>query len=140
MTTVAEELTGQIQDAWRFRTIGIVVAWVIALVGWVTVLAIPSVYEAEARVYVDTSTALRPLLQGIAVDQDIDAQLNQVREILLGRPQLERVAREADRDLMIKADQDRDEMLRKLQKKISIEAASPGQQDHRRSSDSVYTI
>ncbi len=53
-------------------------------------------YESNARVYVDTRTALRPLLQGVAVDQDVESQLIMVRQGLLGRPNLERVAREAD--------------------------------------------
>jgi polysaccharide chain length determinant protein (PEP-CTERM system associated) len=49
-------------------------------------------YEARATVFVDTRTALRPVLQGLAVEQDVDAELNFVRQSLLGAPQLDTIA------------------------------------------------
>jgi polysaccharide chain length determinant protein (PEP-CTERM system associated) len=41
---------------------------------------------------VDTRTALRPVLQGLTVEQDVDAQLNFVRQSLLAGPQLKKIA------------------------------------------------
>ena len=51
-------------------------------------------YEAEARVFVDTRTALRPALQGLTTDQNVDAQINFVRQALLEGPQLEKIAQD----------------------------------------------
>ena len=76
---------------WRFRRLALAIAWVVCMVGWLVVLSLPAVYEAKSRVYVDATAVLRPLLQGIAVDQDVTAQLNFVRQAMLSRPQLERV-------------------------------------------------
>src|SRR3974390_1399054 len=137
-----DQALSDIRSAWRFRRMAAATAAIVAFVGWLAVLAWPDSYEASARVFVNTSTALRPLLQGIAVDQDIDAQLNMVRETLLGRPRLERVAREADLDLKARSPEDLDRLIARLQKTILIDAQAPHSSGGRenRSSDSVYTI
>ena len=65
----------------------------LALVGWVVVFALPDRYAAEARVFVDTRTALKPALQGLTTDQNVDAQINFVHQSLLEGPQLEKSQR-----------------------------------------------
>jgi len=50
-------------------------------------------YEAYSRVFVDQRTALKPVLQGLAVDQqDVGAELNYVRQSLLAGPEMEKIA------------------------------------------------
>ena len=46
----------------------------------------------DAQVFVDTRTALKPALQGLTIDQNVDAQINYVRQSLLEGPQLEKIA------------------------------------------------
>ena len=141
MNAAVEQVFEQLRGAWRYRRQAVLAAWGVALAGWLVVFALPDSYGAQARVYVDTSTALRPLLQGITVDDDVESQLNLVRESLLGRAQLDRVARDADLDLRVKTPGDREALLAKLRAAITIDAASPGgNRDSRRSADSIYTI
>jgi uncharacterized protein involved in exopolysaccharide biosynthesis len=83
---------------WRRRWLAIAVAWAVCALAWLAVLALPDRYEATARVYVDARTALRPVLEGIAIEEDYDSQLALVREALLSRPQLEAVARATNLD------------------------------------------
>jgi polysaccharide chain length determinant protein (PEP-CTERM system associated) len=138
---IFDQTVEHIRSAWRFRRAAVISAAVVAAVGWLVVLAWPDSFEASARVFVNTSTALRPLLQGITVDQDIDAQLSMVRESLLGRPRLERVARDADLDIKAKTPEQLDRLIARLQKTILIDAQAPrtaGRES--RSSDSIYTI
>ena len=54
------------------------------------VMLLPNVYEANARVFADTRTALSPVIQGLAIEQDVAAQLNLVQQSLLGEEQLDR--------------------------------------------------
>jgi protein tyrosine kinase modulator len=64
-----------------------------------------------------------------------------VRESLLGRPELEAVARAADLDVHVKTPSDRDALIDSLHKSIQIENQSPeGNENNHRSMDSVYTI
>ncbi len=141
MDSFIQEIFEHLSGIWRFRRIAVWTAWIVAVVGWMVVLAWPNSYQAQARVYVDTSTTLKPLLQGIAVDQDIDAQLNLVRESLLGRVQLSRVAHDTGLDIKAKTSEARDAIVAKLRAAISIDSAAAGaSHEGRRSADSVYTI
>src|SRR6202051_3797796 len=84
----------EIRGAWRFRWMALVSPAVVALFGWAYLFALPARYAADARVFVDTRTALKPALQGLTTDQNVDAQINYVRQSLLEGPQLEQIAKE----------------------------------------------
>ena len=92
MTPALEQAFDELRSAWRFRWIALITALVLAVIGWIVVFALPDRYEAYARVFVDTRTALKPVLQGLSMDQDVDAQINYVRQSLLAGPQLEKTA------------------------------------------------
>lgn len=91
-----EEILGQIRSAWRFSRQALAVAWGVAIVGWIGVLFVPPQYETNARVFVDTNSLLRPLLQGLAVPPNTINQVELVRRVLLSRPHLEEVIRKTD--------------------------------------------
>ncbi len=84
----------QVRGSWRFRLYALLLAWAICLVGWTVVLAMPDVFQSSTRVFVDTRTALRPVIQGLTIEQDVGSQMNFVRNALLSRPHLEKVAAE----------------------------------------------
>jgi polysaccharide chain length determinant protein (PEP-CTERM system associated) len=87
-------LISEIRSAWRFRWQGVAAAWAVFLIGFAWLVWQPDIYEAQARVYVDTSSVLRPILRDRIVASDLATELSYVRQALLGRKQLERVARE----------------------------------------------
>lgn len=119
LTKVLDELRG----AWRFRWWSLILAWLVCVGGWFVVFTMPNVYEASARVYVDSRGILRPLLQGLAVNPDVASGLDVVRQALLSRPQLEQVARETDLDLRAKTPEAKEQLITGLQLRISIDAA-----------------
>src|SRR5260370_29188814 len=84
----------EVRSAWRFRWLALAAASVASVIGWSIVFTLPDRYAADARVFVDTRTALKPALQGLTTDQNIDAQINYVRQSLLEGPQLEKIAKE----------------------------------------------
>ncbi len=79
---------------WRHRWIGLLVGWSVGALGVLMVFVQQDVYEATARVYVDTTSQLRLLLDDQIVETDVEDQLRFVRQALLGTPLLLRVARE----------------------------------------------
>lgn len=121
MLSIVEQVVDELRGTWRYRWVALAIAWGISLVGWVAVFAIPDEYEAKARVYVDTRTPLRPLLEGVAADQDVEAQIVMVRQALLGGPNLERVAREADLLVRAATPEDRQRLLGAMAAEIRIE-------------------
>jgi polysaccharide chain length determinant protein (PEP-CTERM system associated) len=123
---------------WRRRWIGLTVAWMVALAIWVAVLALPDRYEASARVFVDARSSLRPVLEGIAIQEDYESQLSLVREALLSRPQLEAVARKTNLDARVTTPAQMDNLITGLQKQIQVVAVQTEVQ--RGQSDTIYTI
>jgi len=95
MNQLIEQIYYELRSAWRFRWYALLTAGVAAVAGWLVVFALPDRFEASARVFVDTRTALKPVLQGLTVEQDVNAQLNFVRQSLLAGPQLQDIAERA---------------------------------------------
>jgi polysaccharide chain length determinant protein (PEP-CTERM system associated) len=139
MHELLHTVLSEIRSGWRFRWYGAAVAWLSALLGWLWVTWQPDIYEASARVYVDTSSVLRPLLNDRIVPSDITTRLLYVRQALLGRDYLERVA--ADNGLVSAAASatDRDAVLLDLSTSIMIDAA-PASRDTRENSSSIFSI
>ena len=90
--TKLEPLFDELRGAWRYRWVALAVGVSVAVVGWLIIFALPDRYEAQAEVLVDTRTALKPVLQGLATNQDVNVQLNYVRQALLAGPQLSALA------------------------------------------------
>ncbi|HEU4654417.1 MAG TPA: XrtA system polysaccharide chain length determinant [Steroidobacteraceae bacterium] len=94
MQELLEQVLDQVRGAWRYRRYAVITAWIVAVLGWAVLFTMRDVYQASTRVFVDTKTALKPVLQGLTLDQDVNAQLNLVRQSLLSQPQLQPVAQE----------------------------------------------
>jgi len=89
---VIENALDQLRGAWRFRWTALAVAAATAVVLWSTIFAIPDVYQASARVFVDTKTTLSEVTRGITLEDDVGTQIQRVRQALLGGPELQKVA------------------------------------------------
>ncbi|MFO7305178.1 MAG: GNVR domain-containing protein [Gammaproteobacteria bacterium] len=131
MQALLEKILDEIKGAWRFRRYALTVAWVICVLGWLVVLSLKDVYQSQARVNVDTRTALRTVVQGLAVEQDVESQLNLVRQSLLGRAHLEKVAKAVGLDANARTPQEMDAVLSGLGERIQIELEPPTVRDPR---------
>ena len=107
--------------AWLYRWVGIAATIVMCIAGWTVVQLLPDTYEVKAKVFLDSRSMLRPLLQGIAFQSGAlsDSALLLSRT-LLTRPNLEQVARRADLDLTAKTPEEFDKLIKDLVSKISI--------------------
>jgi polysaccharide chain length determinant protein (PEP-CTERM system associated) len=94
MQELLDQVLDQVRGAWKYRRYALITAWLVAVLGWLFLFSMKDVYQANTRVFVDTKTALKPVLQGLTLDQDVNAQLNLVRQSLLSQPQLQPVAQE----------------------------------------------
>ncbi len=137
MQALLLKVLDELRGSWRFRWPALAAAWGVCLIGWAYVFSMPNVFEANARVYVDSQTALGPLLRGLALDPNVESELSIVRQALLSRPQLESVARKTDLDLRAKTPEEMQQLLTSLQEKISVAADVRG---GRSSTDGLYRI
>jgi polysaccharide chain length determinant protein (PEP-CTERM system associated) len=140
VTPELSQFFDEVRGAWRFRWIGLAAAFAVALVGWTVVFALPDRYEADARVFVDTRTALKPALQGLTTDQNVDAQINFVRQSLLEGPQLEKIARDTGVLLPTVTDERaRERLLDRFSNRIALTVVNAGAQgDERSTAGTVY--
>lgn len=109
------------RGTWRFRWWMLAIAWAVSIVGWSIVAKLPDQYEASARVYVDTTSVLRPLLKGIAINTgDSKQKIFLMTRTLLSRPNLEKVMRMTDLDLKATTEIEKDEILDELKENIKF--------------------
>ena len=110
----------EVRSAWRFRWLAVAAAWVVCLAGWAYVTTMPDVYEASTRVYVDASSQLRQILGEQIIEPDVQSQLNYVREALLGRVQLEKVARQTGLDLRTDTPNEFEALIERLREDVEL--------------------
>jgi polysaccharide chain length determinant protein (PEP-CTERM system associated) len=142
MTPVFDHVLDEVRGAWRFRWIALIAAFTVALIGWAVVFALPDRYEADARVFVDTRTGLKPALQGLTIDQNVDSQINYVRQSLLEGPQLERIAKQAGiLPPVVTDEREAAKILYTLSGRIDLGVFSAGNQgDERSTAGTIYTF
>jgi polysaccharide chain length determinant protein (PEP-CTERM system associated) len=142
MTPALEQAFDELRSAWRFRWIAFAIAFLLSVVGWVVVFALPDQYAAFARVFVDTRTALKPMLQGLTVDQGVDSQINYVRQSLLAGPPLERIAIASGvLPASVADERERDRILIKMLARITFTVSGAGSQGEDRSTaGTIYGI
>lgn len=136
-----EQLTqiyGYLHGMWRYRWSALVIAWLVALLGWPFVFSLPNQYKAETAIYVDTSSVMKPLLKGLAPETNADDELQIMGRVLLSRSNLLSVIRETDMDLEINSPQEREDMVQALAGAIEIKGGGSGKKWEAKSN--VYEI
>jgi polysaccharide chain length determinant protein (PEP-CTERM system associated) len=105
---------------WRHKWLALGVAWMVALAGWTYVWKMPEAYQATARVYVDTNSVLRPLLKGLAITPDVSGRVRMMSGTLFSRPNLEKLARMTDLDLLATTQKGREQMINRLRSSMEL--------------------
>jgi polysaccharide chain length determinant protein (PEP-CTERM system associated) len=128
------------RGAWRYRWFALAMAFALAIIGWAVVFTLPDRYAADARVFVDTRTALKPALQGLTTDQNVDAQINFVHQSLLEGPQLAQIAAETGvLPASIRDTRERTETLKSFSNSIVLTVTNAGNQgDERATAGTIY--
>ena len=117
---IIDEIFDHMRGMWRFRWVTLAVSWVIALVAWYVVYTMPNIYEAAAKVSVDTNRLLPVLTRGLTAEENLLDEVGLVSKALLTRPNLETVARETDLDLRAETPQQFEVLISSLQKKVNV--------------------
>jgi len=119
---IPQDAVTQLRPYWRRRWVVLVVAWVVSILGWLYIAVLPDRYEAMTRIYVETENLLTPLLRNIAVQTDVQKELEVLERTLLNRNNMAQVAHVTDMDLDVQTDFDKEQLYNSLSKRISIRA------------------
>ena len=120
MNETLQHIRRVLREMWHRRWVGLIAAWIAALVGVAVVYRIPERYEASARVFVDTETLLKPLLAGLAIQPNVDKHVGLISRTLIRRPNVEKVVRMADLDIRASDDSSRDELIENVTRSIKM--------------------
>jgi polysaccharide chain length determinant protein (PEP-CTERM system associated) len=126
-----ELILGYLKGVWVKKRYVIICSWLICPIGFVYVASLPSVYESEAKVYVDTNSVLQPLLTGLAIQTDPRQEIAMMVQTLLSRPNLEIIARESDLDISVSTPSEYENLIDNLSKGIKL---------NKLGRDNLYTI
>lgn len=124
-----EQLTqiyGYLHGMWRYRWSALLIAWCVALTGWLYVIAMPNQYKANAVVYIDTLSIMKPLLKGLAPETDSYNEIKVMSRVLLSRDNLLLVMRETDMDLEVNTPKDRERLVEGLASAIVVKGGGSG--------------
>lgn len=102
------------------------VAAAVALAGIVAILFVRDRYEAVARVYVDTQSVLKPLMEGLTYQPDIDQQVRMLARTLISQPNVEKLADMPGLHLDNGSQAERAQTVARLMDRIKINATSSG--------------
>ncbi len=114
------QIYSYLHGIWEYRWSALVICWVIAVIGWLGVYALPSQYTSKAIMHIDTTSVMTPLLRGLTVDSEVDAGLSIMTEHLLSRKNLEEVIRLTDMGLKANDAEDMDLLVKKLANSITF--------------------
>jgi polysaccharide chain length determinant protein (PEP-CTERM system associated) len=120
MDELLQRAVAVLRGMWHRRWIGLAVAWLVAIVAVTAALRVPERYEASARVYVDTQTLLRPLMEGLSIQPNMDQQVVLLSRTLISRPNVEKVVRMADLDLAVKSPANREDLIDSVGKGLKL--------------------
>ena len=134
MQDLFHQVRTELRGAWRYRWPAMITAWIVCVVGWSAVFTMPDIYEARAQVFVDADSRLADVMGEVGVSLGVGSSLFVVRQAMLGRPQLERVARETDLDLRARTPDEKDNLILELGEKIGVGSGRTAE------SRNLYTI
>ncbi|MDH5387397.1 MAG: Wzz/FepE/Etk N-terminal domain-containing protein [Gammaproteobacteria bacterium] len=132
------EIYSYLHGMWRYRWPALLVAWSLALIGWIYVIAMPNQYNAKAVIYIDTSSIMKPLLKGLAPETDSFDEIKVMSRVLLSRDNLLSVIRETDMDLEVDSPEAREKLVEHLARTIELKGG--GSENKWESRSNIYEI
>ena len=112
-----------VRSLWKHRWLGLLVAWIVASIGFVLVLARSEKYEATARIFVDTQSILKPLMSGLAVQPNVEQQVVMLSRTLISRPNVEKLIAMTGLDIDKQSKEAHDSLVEHLTKTLEIRNA-----------------
>lgn len=127
------DLLLHVRAMWKFRWLGLYTAAAIALVSALVIMAIPKKFEASARIYANTDSILKPLMEGMTVQPDINQRVAMLSRVVISRPNVEHLIKVTGLDEDIKSEVEREQLIDHVMKVLELQR-SGGR------SDNIYVV
>lgn len=124
--TISTEIRQSLHGMWVHRWWGLAAAWVVLLLGALAIGLSSDRFEASARVYVDTQTVLKPLMQGLAYSPDADQEVRMLARTLVTRPNVEFLMKQPGIRLEPEDPKDHERTVMRLMNTIKFSSSGVG--------------
>ncbi|HYE39961.1 MAG TPA: XrtA system polysaccharide chain length determinant, partial [Ramlibacter sp.] len=124
MEEFLNQLMSALKGIWNHRWHALAVTWLVALAGWARVYTLPDDYQSTARVFVDTQSILKPLMQGMTTVRNTELEVDVMSKTLISRPNVERVMQMVDLDHTVSTPREKDALINELIRDIRIAGTS----------------
>lgn len=75
----------------KYKRLAILFALLVCVCGWSFVFVMPDKFESKAKVHIDSSTVIRPLMRGMVIEPDVSALIRIIQQLMFTRPNLEKI-------------------------------------------------
>ncbi|RTL57987.1 MAG: chain length-determining protein [Rhodocyclaceae bacterium] len=123
MDKVILEVLLHLRAMWRYRWWGLLTAWGVAVLFAVVVLLMPKKYEASARIFVNTDSILKPLMQGVTVQPDNGQRVSLLSRLVISRPNVEQLIKETGLDEKVTTTEQRERLIDNVIKVLDIQTS-----------------
>jgi polysaccharide chain length determinant protein (PEP-CTERM system associated) len=128
MNNAVESALGTVQKllrtAGKRRWLALGVAAGVFVAASLVIAKVPERYEASARVYVDTQKVLKPMMQSMTFQPDLDEQIKLLARTLVSRPNVERLLAMPELQLPASTPEEREATISRLTEQIQISPVS----------------
>lgn len=119
---------------WKYRWRGLYTAFGVAMLGAAIVMIIPKRYEASARIYANTDSILKPLLEGMTVQPDINQRVVMLSRVVISRPNVEHLIQATGLDENVNTPEEREKLVDQVMKLLEL------QRSPERGANNVYLV
>lgn len=75
----------------KYKRVAFMFALLVCISAWSYVFIMPDKFESKAKVHIDSSTVIRPLMRGMVIEPDVSALIRIIQQLMFTRPNLEKI-------------------------------------------------
>ena len=97
------------------------IAWIVALLGWAVVYALPATYTSTAVMNIDTESLMTPLLKGLSVESEVEKGQGVLSRRLLSKGNLEKIIKQTDLNSKATSEEAMERLTKELAASLVLE-------------------
>lgn len=75
----------------KYMRVAMMFALLVCVSGWSYVFSMPDKFKSNAKVHIDSTTVIRPLMRGMVIEPDVSALIRIIQQLMFTRPNLEKI-------------------------------------------------
>ena len=131
MEEIQRQVIIVLRGMWKHRWLGVFVAWVVAAISLGALFFVKDKFEASARIYVNTASILKPLMQGMTVQPNDDERIKMLSRVLISRPNIETLIQSTGLDTGVSGKEEYERLVDQVSRVLEIRGGGR---------DNIYTL